>query len=281
MRVVMTGACGQIAPAILKLSHDWVLYDQQMCPERLPENAPFIQGDLGDSDALLEIVRDADAVLHLAAASHASRPWDEVVRSNINGLYHLLEAARRVQLERIIFASTNHVVGHYERDHAPTLYQPGHDLLIDHHAPIQADSYYGVSKAMGEHLGRYYAETGGPRFYALRIGATVAEDHPYAYAERGVQNGEWPRDSDAYAEQVARLKAIWLSQRDLVQLVECLLRYDGPPFDVFYGVSGNAARWLDIEHAQRQLGYEPQDNGNIWTAPPAKPLTPYTGPHTR
>lgn len=268
MKVILTGCCGQIGTSLLQLKHDWVLYDRVTCPDLLPAGLPFVQGDLSAVAPLQSVFSGADAIVHLAAASHTSSPWQDVLESNIIGLYNLLEAARAARVERIIFASTNHVVGHYEREHAPKIYTPGHNQQIDHHAPIQADSYYGVSKAMGEHLGRYYAETGGPRFYALRIGAVVAEDHPYAYAERGVQSHQWARGSAAYALQVARLKAIWLSQRDFAQLVERLLHYDAVPFDVFYGVSANAARWLDISHAQATLGYLPADNGNTWAAPP-------------
>ena len=65
-----------------------------------------------------------------------------------------------------------------------------------------------------------------------------------------------------------RLKATWLSHRDLGQLVERCLLDDTVEFDIFWGVSGNAGRWVDLEHNREVLGYEPQDNGAEWDSPP-------------
>lgn len=67
---------------------------------------------------------------------------------------------------------------------------------------------------------------------------------------------------------VRRLKASWTSQRDFAHMLECCLEDDSVTYDVFYAVSGNAARWFDIEHAQAVLGYEPQDDGSEWDSPP-------------
>jgi len=88
---------------------------------------------------------------------------------------------------------------------------------------------------------------------------------PYALASRTT---EWERGDDAYAEQVARLKAMWQSRRDLAGMVDRCLRNDTVGFDVFYGVSANDRRWFDIEHARDVLGYDPEDNGDEWDAPP-------------
>jgi len=68
------------------------------------------------------------------------------------------------------------------------------------------------------------------------------------------------------------LKAIWQSRRDFVQMVDLCLHYDGPRFDVFYGVSDNPRCWLDIEHAKKALGYLPHDNAESWTVPPSVSL---------
>jgi uronate dehydrogenase len=51
---------------------------------------------------------------------------------------------------------------------------------------------------------------------------------------------------------------MWLSQRDLVQLVERGLTADYR-YAVVYGVSGNPNRFFDLEEARRVLGYLPQD----------------------
>jgi len=119
---------------------------------------------------------------------------------------------------------------------------------------------------------RVYVEKEGSlsSFYALRIASIRGEgdDHPYSDAERKVENGEIERGSEEYHQQVARHKALWFSHRDLVQLVERMLLDETVDFDIFFGVSGNDRRWVDIEHARTVLGYDPQDNGEDWSSPP-------------
>ena len=58
--------------------------------------------------------------------------------------------------------------------------------------------------------------------------------------------------------------ATWLSHRDLAHLVDCCLTVEGVQFDIVYGVSGNTWRFWDIAHAQRVLGYTPQDNAEAY-----------------
>jgi nucleoside-diphosphate-sugar epimerase len=144
-------------------------------------------------------------------------------------------------------------------------------VVAGHAEPHRPDSLYGLSKAYGEDLGRLAAEAHDVRFYGLRLGAvrTAEWDHPFGDAEKGVEAGRWERDSDEYAEQVARLRGLWQSRRDCAHLVECCLRDDTVEWDHFYGVSANDRRWLDdLAYAKETVGYDPQDNGEDWDAPP-------------
>ncbi|WP_233255147.1 NAD-dependent epimerase/dehydratase family protein [Halopenitus persicus] len=198
--------------------------------------------------------------------------WSEDLRSNLEGIHAVYEAAVDAGLESIVFASSNHAVGMAEVRNEPEVY---HDTGVraGHDEPHRPDSPYGLSKSHGEDLGRLCAEAHGIRFYALRIGAVRAPeyDHPYGDAERGVDEGRWERGDDAYAEQVARMKGLWQSRRDLAQLVDRCLRDDSVEWDHFYGVSANDRRWLDdLDHARETIGYEPQDDGEEWTAPPGE-----------
>jgi hypothetical protein len=123
-----------------------------------------------------------------------------------------------------------------------------------------------------EALGRYYVENYAypKRVYVLRIGSVRYPnyDHPFGDAEAGVENGRWERDSDAYQQAVWRMKATWHSRRDVASLIECCLRDDSVTFDIFYGVSDNSRRWLDIEHPREVIGYDPKDSGEDWERPP-------------
>jgi len=267
MKVLITGGSGQCGSALVALPHDKILFDREKRPNN-PSDSQFIQGNLDDINILAKAMDGCNAVIHLAAASDINSSWDEVLKENIKGTNNVLEAARITGVERVVFASSNHVVGMYEVEHAPEIYELGHNHLLTQDANVRPDSFYGVSKVFGENLGRFYAENGGPRFYAIRIGALVHEDHPYAHAERGVISGEWERDSSQYNLKVKRLKSLWISKRDFVQLINLCLEYNAPCYDSFYAVSNNPRRWLDIEHPRRKLGYKPQDNAEEWLTPP-------------
>ena len=67
--------------------------------------------------------------------------------------------------------------------------------------------------------------------------------------------------SDRRSETLAlqrRMRAVWLSEPDRVQLIEKSLLTDEPRV-LDYGISNNRRRFWDIEHARQVLGYEPQD----------------------
>lgn len=70
-----------------------------------------IAADLGDREALREAVRGVDAIVHLAGIS-LEAGFDKILRANIEGTYNLYEAAREEGVPRIVFASSNHVLGY-------------------------------------------------------------------------------------------------------------------------------------------------------------------------
>jgi len=148
------------------------------------------------------------------------------------------------------------VVGMYELDGAPALYDPDDDRSYDHTAEIRPDSLYGVSKAYGEALGRMYMERHGLRVFCLRIGAVRANDDPTAPTAN-------PLIDLDFEGQRNRLRAVWLSKRDCAELVARCLDVEDVSWAVVYGVSGNPRRFWDLSHARELLGWEPQD-----TAPP-------------
>ncbi len=82
-----------------------------------------------------------------------------------------------------------------------------------------------------------------------------------------MRKGKWERGSEDYRIQENRLKSIWQSRRDFLQMVGLLVDYGGPAFDVFYGVSRNARGWLDIGHAETALGYQPADDAETCEPP--------------
>ncbi|MFC6720180.1 NAD-dependent epimerase/dehydratase family protein [Halobacteriaceae archaeon SHR40] len=278
MDVLITGAAGTVGTAITDhLSDD--TYDFTLL-DVVETDGPgeSVVADVRDYEVIRPSFDEQEAIVHLALIqedgkfSHTSREvsWSPTLQANLEGINNVYEAAIDAGVESIVFASSNHAVGMVEVRNSPRVY---HDegIVAGHDEPHRPDSLYGLSKSYGEDLGRLAAEAHDVRFYALRIGSVRESqyDHPYGDAERGVEAGRWERGSDAYEQQVARMKGLWQSRRDLAHLVECCLQDKTVEWGHFYGVSANERRWLDdLVHARETIGYEPQDNGDEWDAPP-------------
>ncbi|SFR96463.1 Nucleoside-diphosphate-sugar epimerase [Halomicrobium zhouii] len=279
MNVLLTGGAGTVGTAITDHLADREEYQlTSVDPEPHPDpNVESVEADVGDYDAIRPHFEDQDAVVHLAHAPiEGGGPSDRSIHAFDGHLANLeihanaYEAAVDAGVDTFVYASSNHAVGMYEVEHAPDVYYPDYGLTVDHTVQPRPDSMYGVEKVYAEGLGRLAAEAHDMQVYALRICAVrdPEYDHPYGDAEAGVDRGEFERDSDAYATQVARMKGMWQSRRDHAQMVERCFTDDSVEFDVFYGVSDNDRRWFDVDHAREVLGYEPEDNGEQWDTPP-------------
>lgn len=270
MEVIVTGANGRVGTALLdhqNLEYKYIPYDRNPHPDR-----ETIVGDISEYESVKTAFEERDAVVHLAADPNVDAPFESVMQNNIIGAYNCLEACRECELTDVVLASSNHVVGMYEEEFAPELYEIDHDLLLDHNSPPRPDSLYGVSKVFLEALGKFYVEAYEypKRVYALRIGSVRSPeyDNPYSDAEKGVAQDNWERDSESYRREVRRMKATWQSRRDAASLIECCLQNKSVTFDIFYGVSNNDASWFDISHAEKRVNYKPQDSADQWDSAP-------------
>lgn len=277
MKILLTGAYGRVGTAIIDHLSGKEKYQFTYLDLEDPDSGPYKEfdtfvADVSDYKQIRPAFEDQDAVIHLAAIPTTEGKWPEVLSNNIIGMYNVLEATKEAGIKKFIFASTNHVVGMYERENAPDIYHPDHKLKLDHTVSVRPDSLYGVSKAFGEDLGRFYSDNYDIQFYALRICSLRHKkyNHPYGDAERGVDKGKWKRNSEAYKNKVARMKAMWISRSDFAQLIEKCLEDESVNFDIFYAVSNNDARWFDIDHARKVLGYKPENNGSEWDSPPER-----------
>ena len=59
--------------------------------------------------------RGCDAIVHLGGVS-VERPFEEILEANIKGVFHIYEGARRHGVKRVVFASSNHVIGFHKQD---------------------------------------------------------------------------------------------------------------------------------------------------------------------
>lgn len=104
-------------------------------------------GDLRDLDSVLRAVEGSDKIYHLGALIGIPYSYESplaYVRTNIEGTYNILEAARRVGVERILITSTSEVYG-------TAVYVP-----IDERHPLQPQSPYSASKIGADNLALSY-----------------------------------------------------------------------------------------------------------------------------
>jgi uronate dehydrogenase len=147
--VLLTGAAGGIGGRLRKLLAgvypEFRISDVAEIRDLAP-GEKFVRTDLADLASVEKLVDGVEGVIHLGAVS-IERPWEEILPANIIGGYNLFEAARRKDVKRVVFASSNHVVGVYRRNR-----RIGTDRLVS------PDRRYVGSKACGEALGAVYAD---------------------------------------------------------------------------------------------------------------------------
>lgn len=245
-RLLITGAAGALGTVLrgglAPLTETLRLTDRDEMPAAAAHEE-VMRAELGDFDAVMEVVAGCDGVVHFGAAPY-EKPWAEVLESSIKGGYNLYEAARRHGIRRIVYASSIHVVGYAQREDG-----------FDTDSPHRPDSLYGVSKCFVEDLARLYWDKFGIESALLRI------------------NSCYPEPADR------RHLATWLSYPDLVRLVTRCLLAERIGHTVVYGISDNSERFFSNE-AVRHLGYVPEDSADAHRArveaacPPGDPADP-------
>ncbi len=142
--------------------------------EQFQSRYSFVRGDICDADIVNTAIRDhqIDTIVNFAAESHVDRSLltpDAFVKTDVNGTYVLLEAARQFQLERYHQVSTDEVYGDI-----PT----GSSRETD---PLQPRSPYSASKASGDLLVHAYHISYGVPTTITRGSNTYG---PYQYPEK-------------------------------------------------------------------------------------------------
>lgn len=234
-----------------------------------------VQADITDFDAIRPAFDGVDTVVHLSALL-IQAPERELLKVNIEGTYNVFEAARQAGVRRVVFASSGAVMGGYMQE------EPFKSLLnwthpdipegearadqaknsaalapaadgycrpwrtISHLDPARPTVFYAVTKVAGEAIGSFYHETHGMSVICIRFGAVFPDDKPKTPAAA----------------------AVYMSHRDAAQaVVKSVEAPAGVGYEILYALSDNAARFRDLDHARRVIGFIPQDGIARW--PPA------------
>jgi UDP-glucose 4-epimerase len=233
--VLITGANGNIGR---KLRAAWTdVYDLVLIDRSAEADDPdVIAADLETmDDDWITHFHGVDTVVHLAANPDSEAGWDDVIGPNLDMLANVFHAAALAGVERVIFASSNHVMGGY-RD--------GDDRPITVDLAPMPDGPYGAAKLFGERLGRSLARVFDLTFIALRLG----------WVQRGSNRPDTLPDDWS--------RKLWLSNKDLVQLFDCAVEaeIEDRSYVVVNGMSRNHGMRWDLSDTAELLGYLPVDD---------------------
>ncbi len=225
-KLVLTGAAGRLASHLRepmsKMCETLVSTDLADEIGTLYEGEQYVQADLGDLDAMVALLADADMVVHFGAIGDEA-PFEELLKPNFIGAYNIWEAAYRNKVRRVVYASSIHAVGMHKKTD-----------FIGTDVPHRPDTFYGLAKCFAEDLASMYWDKRGVEAVCMRI---------------------------LSAAQVSNARAVgsWLSYDDLIQLVTRAIDTPVTGFTVVYGVSNNDRVTVDNSNASF-LGYRPKDN---------------------
>jgi nucleoside-diphosphate-sugar epimerase len=222
MRIVITGAAGQIASQLLEeLSCD---HDLSLIDRRPVFGRQSIIGDLSmrsggwrwlehKSARWSDVFAGAQVVVHLAADSAPAASWGIILPNNIQATFNVLQAASDHGVRRVVFASSNWAVKALEQKLAPDCYGPD-GVKIDSETPPFPLTAYGLSKGFGELAGKMFVD------------------------------------------EVVRAR--WIGVEDTRSLFRRCVEADIKGFHVVYGVSAQKTAPYDLSHTQQLLSWFPR-----------------------
>ena len=246
--------------------------------KNLPENATFVNGDLGDFDLLKKTIDDAgiDLIFHIGANASVPNSVEKPrydFNANALGTFNVLTASLDSDVAKVVYASTAAVYGE-------PVYTP-----IDENHPLHPISPYGASKLAGERYGFAFKETYGLTFAAIRIFNTYGTRQPryvmYDFIQKLRANpkllevlgtGEQIRDycyvsdmADAFMLVAERGEGVYNaaggSPTSIKHLAELMVSIISPEAEIQYGGKTWAGDvntlYADITRI-KDLGFEPK-----------------------
>jgi nucleoside-diphosphate-sugar epimerase len=157
-RVVVTGGSGKVGRACVKdlLEHGYEVFNVDTVPPAA-NDCPFVQADLVDFGQAFEVLShvddrlaNIDALVHLAAIpAPGKNPNAVIFRVNTVSTYNVFEAARRLKIRNVVWASSETLLG--VPFDSPPPYVP-----VDEEYPARPESAYALSKLMGEEMAKQF-----------------------------------------------------------------------------------------------------------------------------
>jgi nucleoside-diphosphate-sugar epimerase len=267
-KIVVTGASGKAGRAVVRvlLERDYDVLAVDVVPAA-ESAAPSLLADLTDFGQTVECLAGVESVIHLAAIPASGIHTEETTfRTNILSTYNVFEAARLVGLRRVVWASSETILGlPFERE------QPAYAPIDEDH-PAYPESSYALSKLLSEEMGRQLHRRTGTPHVALRFSNIMEpEDYErfpsfwedatlrrwnlwgYVDARDVAKSCRLALDADVDAEHFIVAASDTVMNRPSAELMAEV--YPSVPYRP---TPGEFDTLLSIEKARKLLGYEPE-----------------------
>lgn len=250
-------------------THEVAIFDRR-APERT--DVPCIQGDILNLEDTRSALKGADAVIHLAAIPNPlSDPGEVVMHVNTMGTYIVHQAASEVGVRRVVQASSDSSYGFVfrEREVSPDY------LPLDEEHPQKPQDPYGLSKKIGEEIGRSFTRRCGMETAFMRICFVWFPEMAVSYrpltqgpSERKWMNGLWLYNDARDVARAFRLavetegitcEAFLISAEDngtVFDTMDLVRKYY--PNTPIRGTIRGRASLADGSKARQMLGFEPK-----------------------
>lgn len=262
--ILITGGAGKLGRIVYEYleskGYNITLFDQTTPAEANPPwekecNALFLKGqltDLGDCMRAISLA-DAEVIIHLAALPHDSDkypncrniswrriqrvPEDTTMKSNVMGTYYLMDAARRLNVKKVIFASSFFTLGSGFRVSGKPFQVD--KLPIDETHANRPEDTYSLSKLIGEEILKAYARAYDIKCVALRLLGVSFPFRPHKLytleeIKRNFANNASIGVSDFDVYQ-------YVDARDVARVCELAIEKDlDSDFEEFFTCTGNS-----------------------------------------
>ncbi len=165
--IVVTGAAGRLGRRVVQLLVDQgkeVRATDQVEATDLP--AEFVRCDLGNAGAVHEVLRGAEAVVHMGAIPGPSRAEPrEIFENNVPADFNVMMSAAEFGLRRVVYCSSAFGMGWA---HDGNAFVPRY-LPLDEEHPMMPFEPYGLTKQVGEDIGRMIARNSNTTVVSLRF----------------------------------------------------------------------------------------------------------------
>ena len=270
--IVVTGAAGRLGRRVVQLLADQnrdVLATDQVETDDLP--AEFVRCDLGDAEAVHGILNGAEAVVHMGAIPGPTRAEPRVIfENNVAADFNVMMSASELGLRRVVFSSSAFGMGWA---HDGNAFVPQY-LPLDEEHPMMPFEPYGLTKQVGEDIGRMIARSTGTTVVSLRFTNValpeVQEEFPWpaptpekpltlvmwAYADARDVATAHVLALDADIEEYEAFMLAQPSSRFAEPTIDIIRSNFGDRVEIKEGLEGTASV-ISTAKAQRMLGWRP------------------------